>query len=563
MCMARRRLKLADIPDRLTAEEFWALFGDVEHEGLDFKRGINDSLYEVIPAMAMTNGGILVHGVDDERRILGCPLIQRVQDRITRYAKECSVEVEVRAVGVGGRELTLVAVPEVGERIVTTPDGRLLRRVGGDSQPLRGEAMALFVRDHIRVSAEQEPLRRGFDPDDFDLDAVNSALVRQGREPVARESLGRALCDLHVAERDTSHRHGGDGELIVVAAAALLFAHDPRRFVAGAEVQLVRRVGIGPGPGPTSDRESCCGPFEKTVECCTGFIERHTRQFEVVTGVRRELVPEYPAAAVREAVVNALAHRDYALAGATIDITVWDDRIEFRSPGPLPGHITAANMRTEHFSRNRLMMRNLKEMGLVEEFGDGIDRMYREMEARLMPPPEFETAAASLTVTLRNRQFADFEDRAWLQSLGAGPDSTEERLALVQTRRAGRVARREFAEALPHADIDRLLRTLVAKGLLERVGRGGGTQYRLSAEVVARAGDSSFEVQRRRRQSLLDEMHRRGSLSAAEATRVLDGDVKEARRILRALSDAGLVQATGNTKARRYRAAPSSPISTR
>ena len=111
----------------------------------------------------------------------------------------------------------------------------------------------------------------------------------------------------------------------MVAAAALLFAHDPRRFVAGAEVQLVRRVGIGPGPGPTSDRESCCGPFEKTVGCCTGFIERHTRQFEVVTGVRRELVPEYPAAAVREAVVNALAHRDYALAGATIDITVWDD----------------------------------------------------------------------------------------------------------------------------------------------------------------------------------------------------------------------------------------------
>jgi len=133
----------------------------------------------------------------------------------------------------------------------------------------------------------------------------------------------------------------------------------------------------------------------------------------------------------------------------------------------------------------------------------------------------------------------------------------------VQTRRAGRIARREFAEALPHADIDRLLRTLVAKGLLERVGRGGGTQYRLSAEVVARAGDSSFEVQRRRRQSLLDEMHRRGSLSAAEATRVLDGDVKEARRILSALSDAGLIQATGNTKARRYHAAPRAPVSTR
>ena len=67
-----------------------------------------------------------------------------------------------------------------------------------------------------------------------------------------------------------------------------------------------------------------------------------------------------------------------------VDVTVWDDRIEVRSPGPLPGHITVDNMREEHYSRNPRIMRVLKTMGLVEEYGEGIARTYREMESRLM-----------------------------------------------------------------------------------------------------------------------------------------------------------------------------------
>lgn len=549
--VARSRPRLADIPDRLTSAEFWELFGTVEHEELDFKRGISGSLYDVIPAMAMTRGGLLVHGVSDDRRIVGCPLTQRAQDRITRYAVECDVTVELRAVTVEGHELTLVEVPEIDGRVVTTPDGRLLRRVGGDSQPLRNEALARFARDRLAVSAEQEPLSCPFDPADFDLASVNSALAAHGRPPAARESIARALADLHVAEQ--ASRPGTQPAPVVFTAAALLFSCDPRRFVPGAAVQLVRRVGTGPGPGPVSDRSECYGPLVDVVAGCMAFFARHTRRFEAVSGVYREAVQEYPEAAVREAVVNALAHRDYGLTGATVDIAVWDDRVEFHSPGPLPGHITVENIRVEHFSRNRLLMRNLAATGLVEEFGEGVERMHREMEARLMPPPEFTATAASVTVTLRNRFIVGLEDQMWLKQVGAGPDTTEERVALVETKRAGRVARRRLAASLPDTDIDRLLATLTAKGLLERVGRGGGTCYQLSAGVTARAGGSAAAVEQRRRRRILDEMERRGSLSAAETADLLDSDRREARRILTALTAAGQAEAEGNTRARRYR----------
>ena len=535
----------------MTVDGFWELFGAVEHEGLDFKGGPNESLKQAIPAMAMTDGGLLILGVDDERRIVGCPLTQRTQNQVTTYAKECHVTVELRSVRAGDHKLTIVEVPEVRGRIVTTPDGRLLRRVGGASEPLRGDAVARFVTDRGQISAEEEPLDRSFNPADFDLDFVNSALASQGRRPVDLAGLGRALTSLHLAEY--SGDPGEETSLVVFKSAAVLFAHDPRRFVSGAEVQLIRRAGVGPGPGPASDRQSCSGPLVKTVEFCLAFIERHTRKFEVLPGTYREVMPEYPVFVVREALLNALGHRDYGLSGATIDITVWDDRIEFHSPGPLPGHITTDNMRFEHYSRNRTIMRVLKDIGLVEEFGEGVDRMITEMEQRLMQPPTFAAGEASLTVTLHNRFLVRVEDQPWLQLLGAGPDSAEERRALVETRRAGQLARRQFAGLLPDMDIDRLLSTLVAKGLLARVGRGGGTQYELSAEVVARVGGSSIEVQRRRRQILLDEMARRSSVSRAEATVALGGDGRAARSLIGSLVAAGLVVAEGNTRARRYR----------
>ena len=134
-------LRLGDLPEQLTSEEFWRLFGRVEHEALDFKRGVPDDILDTIPAMAMTDGGLIVHGVDSELNILGCPLSQNTLDRITRFANECNVEVQVRAIQVGTRELTVTEVPEVRGRIVTSPDGRLLRRVGGDCQPLRGDML--------------------------------------------------------------------------------------------------------------------------------------------------------------------------------------------------------------------------------------------------------------------------------------------------------------------------------------------------------------------------------------------------------------------------------------
>ena len=168
----------------------------------------------------------------------------------------------------GERKLTLCAVPEVRGRIVTTPDGRLLRRVGSDAQPLRGDALARFVSERRHRAGEDEPLVT-MQVSAFDRDAVNRVLTADGRAAVGAERMVRALADLGVAVAASAPLEPS------VLRAAILFASDPRDFLRGAAVQLVRRSGVGPGPGPgpSSAREECAGPLAETVDCCLRFVD--------------------------------------------------------------------------------------------------------------------------------------------------------------------------------------------------------------------------------------------------------------------------------------------------
>jgi len=540
---------LADLPDRLTEPELWELLGRLEHEQLDFKLRA-DGLDEVFAAMAMTDGGLVVLGIRDNRAVEGCAMTQAVLDRISETAHACGLEVQVRDTSVDATELTIVGVPEIRGRIVTTPNGRLMRRVGSHNRPLVGDALARFVREREERSAEEEVVANPH-LDDFELDLVNRALAGAGRPRVRREGLLRSLVDLGVARVE-----GPPAGITVMKAAALLFARDPRRYIPGAAVQAVRRAGVGPGPGPTTGRAEIVGPIPKLLDEVQAFLDASTGGVEAVVGRRRERLPAYPTAALREAVLNALAHRDYGLVGATVHVTVWDDRVEVQSPGPLPGHITLDNIRDEHYSRNRRIMQVLKLLGLVEEYGEGVDRMFREMEDRLLEPPLFATTPFSVTVTLRNRSPITAEEQAWLAVLGRLDLTAAERRALVISRREGAVTPRSLRAAMAdaEADVDGVLRSGVAKGLLTRVGRRGGARYVLTDEVVLRAGTEGVEARTRKRQQLLDELRRGGPMSTAEAARTIDeADVALVRELLNDLVRAGLAIAEGRTRGRRYR----------
>jgi len=139
---------------RMTQRAFWRRYGRFEHEELEFKASANH-LTESVVAMAMTCGGTILVGVTDDRQIVGHAVGQASLDRITLVAHETQVDLRMRCFAVGGAHVIAIAVPAIAERVVTTPDGRLLRRLGATNQPLRGDAVARFVRARTSALASE------------------------------------------------------------------------------------------------------------------------------------------------------------------------------------------------------------------------------------------------------------------------------------------------------------------------------------------------------------------------------------------------------------------------
>jgi predicted HTH transcriptional regulator len=134
----------------MTRRAFWRRYGHLEHERLEFKRSAQH-LQESVVAMAMSFGGVVIVGVTDDRRLVGCAHDQATLDRIAHVAHETQVELAVRPLLVARVPLVAVVVPPVADRIVTTPDGRILRRLGSFNQPLRGDAVSRFVRARLEA----------------------------------------------------------------------------------------------------------------------------------------------------------------------------------------------------------------------------------------------------------------------------------------------------------------------------------------------------------------------------------------------------------------------------
>ena len=138
---------------------------------------------------------------------------------------------------------------------------------------------------------------------------------------------------------------------------------------------------------------------EKSLDFVRSQIKERTK---LGADGRFHTTPEYPEFVWKEIIINAIAHRDYSIKGTDIQIKMFDDRITVESPGILPGIVRLNNLRTVHFSRNPNIARFLHEYDDVQEFGEGIDRMYNEMENAGLPAPEYTDNAFMLNVTIKN-----------------------------------------------------------------------------------------------------------------------------------------------------------------
>lgn len=192
-----------------------------------------------------------------------------------------------------------------------------------------------------------------------------------------------------------------DGEWLLTVAGLLVFGVEPQRFMPQSRLSAVAFAGLDED-ADILDRREIVGRLPTIIEDARVFLERNIRQPARELGFRREDILLYDRKALGEAVVNAIAHRDYSLSGSQIRLFVFPDRVEVRSPGRLPNSVTLDNIRLGiHAERNRRLATLLTQLGYMSAIGTGIPRLIIRLSRLLSGrEPEFELVGEELRVRI-------------------------------------------------------------------------------------------------------------------------------------------------------------------
>ena len=168
----------------------------------------------------------------------------------------------------------------------------------------------------------------------------------------------------------------------------LLFSDTPQARFPYARIKCARFRGTT--VAEFIDQKDIEGPLDRQIEAAMAFYKANVRRGATIKGLRREERDEYPETAVREAIANAVCHREYGMEGSDIKFAMFDDRIEITSPGPLPQRMSIAMLgKGVSEARNKVIARVFREMGIIEEWGQGITRMRAAMSEWGLPEPVF------------------------------------------------------------------------------------------------------------------------------------------------------------------------------
>jgi ATP-dependent DNA helicase RecG len=259
-------------------------------------------------------------------------------------------------------------------------------RVGSTNRRASSELLSELERASRNVAFDEEPMAE-LTAEDLDLDLARTRFA--DRKKIDK----RDLMAVNVLARH-GRRH------VPTVGGILLFGRNRLKHFPDARIRLARFAG--------SDRASITDRVEadsdpvQAIEEAMAFLRRSTTQGMAIEGGQRRDLPQFPPVALREAVINAVAHADYSQLGSPVRVAVFDDRVEIESPGLLPFGLTIEEMqRGVSKLRNRVIGRVFHELGLIEQWGSGVRRMTQACLDMGLPAPTFEEFGTCFRVTLQ------------------------------------------------------------------------------------------------------------------------------------------------------------------
>lgn len=436
----------------------------------------------LISAFANAEGGTIVIGISDKtRRIEGINQFgsEKINSFISAAKDYCqpmpvSEEEYLDVMNNAGEwdRILLLHIHTSENQIVKTNNGSVYLRMGDRTKEIKGEDYR---------SLEYNKSLRNFEDEinpNASLDDMDHDLLRKYRELIEAADLS----DEQVLRARGLMREEG-GKAYLTNAAVLLFAQNIPQFYPNCRIRFIRYDGDSAGVGENINVVKDVSielPVLKIIDKAKEFISMQLRDFTALnkkTG-KFEVVPEYPEFAWLEGITNAVTHREYAMAGSYIKVSMFDNRLEIESPGSLPNIVTLENILETRYSRNPKMSRVLTEFGYVRELNEGVKRIYTDMESLFLDAPEYsEPGGHSVRLVLRNnivmrtirqqeKTQRNIKDEVW-----NGLDDLEKDILIYMGAHQS-VKTAELAEALGKATrtIGKRLNHLIELGIIKRDG---------------------------------------------------------------------------------------------
>jgi len=373
-----------------------SLLSEPEGKTLEFKRDLSSSrpALRTLAAFANSAGGRLVLGVEDAtRRVVGVAEPLALEERLANLVADAIEPRLLPDIEILPWRRTHLLVAKVHPSQLRPhhlkaegPERGTYVRLGSTNRRADAALIAELRRRPDLGSFDEEPLP-GLDSEALDFAAASECFAEH--RILRRQDLGT----LGLA----AEHQGGS---VPTVGGVVLFGRDRLARFPDAWLQAGRFAG--------TDKSNLADQAEfrdypvRAIDGAIGFVERNIRRGAEIGRLRRRDIPAVPPVALREALVNAVVHADYAQRGAPIRVAVFDDRIEIENPGILLPGLTIDELRDGVSRlRNRVIGRVFKELGLIEQWGSGVQRMSAACLGAGLPAPEFAEMGLRFRVTLR------------------------------------------------------------------------------------------------------------------------------------------------------------------
>lgn len=541
----------------------------VEFKGEERVRLNDRELVEAVVCLANAEGGMLLIGVEDDGRITGARArhgkrtdAARLQS-LVRSRTVPSVEIGVDTVSMGGREVLCVSVPS-SKSVVASSDGTCLRRAMGANGPAcapfypyehAGRGARLGIED-FSANVLREAGWQALDPLQFE----------RARRLVAALRGDAALLELDDREMAKALRvvESADGELAPNVAGLLIF---------GLEAQIERHLPTHHAAfqALTADadvrvNEFFRKPLLELAELFEARFDARAQEREVQVGLIRVPVPDYARSAFREALLNALFHRDYRRMGA-VYVQWHPDRLEFSSPGGFPEGVTPANILVhEPLPRNARLYEAAKRIGLVEQTGRGVDKVYLGQLRYGRPAPDYSRSdPTGVRLTLRGGQESlEFAAFVFERERRQGPLTVEQMIVLNRLFHERRLSIVEAAAQMQRSQNEAraVLERLIEDGVVEARGERRGRVYHLAAKFYAAVGQPEAYVRVhgldsiRQEAAVLQFVQAHGQIKRRNAMDLCGLTGKQATKLLGRLAREGKLVQRGSRRSAFYELPP-------